>query len=220
MPPRAPWCLLVLVGVAGPAAGQTRMFLGAECTFTLPGKDWEWVAAPAGDPAALAAARSYNGQTLTLRCQPLGPDDLPGRAAYARFEEELLAAGGLDKLDAKRLTFKDAPAYQVDVHSAAAGRATRVRAVYANQRRYELHVGNPGDSVGSDAEAVFRGFEFRGPPRTAEPPDDDDLPGTPRKAGRRRGVWSGPGIAGLSSAGLVILVIFGAWVVIRIRNGG
>jgi hypothetical protein len=209
--------LAALVGLATPAAGQSsRSFPDAQCSLSLPGKDWVWVDAkavrvPGGEP--VAAAAGPRGLMCTLQVSPIGAADQPGRRLYERFEADLVSTGQARSSDQKHGEYRGAPSYQFDLESASGNRGT-VMVVGANERLYLLQVFRSGETPsGKEADAVFRRFQFVG--QTSAPDDRED----PDAAAEQRQRVIAAGANYLAPVGLVVLIVIGAWFLIRVRGG-
>jgi hypothetical protein len=182
MSPRAAG-LVILLAAAGPAAGQTRTFFGADCSYTRPGPEWEWLdpkAAPDGPGRALAHLRRADGRTFTLRYW--SRDLRPDAQSFQAVEDDLIRSGDLQKLDSRRRSFKGASCQEIDVRSTRSDESARVRVLFANDNAYLLTVTDGADRLGpaDETDPIFQGFEFR-------PPDertDDEAVGKGRPAWR------------------------------------
>jgi hypothetical protein len=200
--------LLVLFGLASPAAGQSsRVFPDAQCSFTLPGKDWVWLDPKAGDD--IFFAQSAAGLIFNVRVTPATPHDTSGRGDFETFEGKMLASGAVQSLGSRRLDFNGFPSLRMGVVTAK-GFHGSLRLVRANDRLYLLTVIRAGVAPTDDEEAaILKGFVITG---QRPSPDDDSDRGF-------LGVRRFGGVAGgFSGAGMVLLIIFGAWVLIRIRG--
>jgi hypothetical protein len=203
-------CMLLVLAAGGPAAAQTRSFFDAQCSYTRPGVEWEWVdtkAVQAGESArTLVVARNPSGLTFTLRYRP--KDQRPDANSFGAFEENLLASGKYKKLGSRRLFFKGSVCYQVDVQTVLGEECSRIRLLFANDKAYLFSVTYSPGPLGPEEETdyIFRGFEFR-------PPDDRPAEGESETALGRlyddvpTWVW----------VGLLVLLVGGIWTVVRIR---
>jgi hypothetical protein len=211
----------LVFGAASPAFAQSkRLFPGAQCSYTLPGPDWEWVG-PKENPRlaaeTLAVARNRAGVMFALQIDPVGRGK-PDRGTYRRFQAGLVLDGKLKAVGSRHLLIHGVPSYHIDIEGADGQRGS-VRAICANDRYYTLHVTTDRGTrpTGEETAAAYQGFEFIGTPRAMVPPDDGaDDEDTVHELGQR----AGKGVAKmlLGPAGLVLAIIFGAWLIIWIRR--
>jgi hypothetical protein len=203
-------CMLFVLAAGGPAAAQTRSFFDAQCSYTRPGVEWEWVdtkAVQAGESArTLVVARNPSGLTFTLRYRP--KDQRPDANSFGAFEENLLATGKYKKLDSRRLLFKGALCYQIDVQTLLGNECSRMRLLFANDKAYLFSVTYTPGPLGPDEETdhIFAGFEFRPPDEVLQ---DERGPGGGRRWARDAGA--------IGLAGLLLLLAGVVWKVIRLR---
>jgi hypothetical protein len=204
--------LLVLFGLASPAAGQgTRVFPEAKCAYILPGKDWVWLD-PKAPEEILSARGAATGMIFNVRLSPATPDDTSGRRDFESFEAEMVASGAVKSLGSRRLEFNGFPSLRMAVVTAK-GFHGSLRLVRANGQLYLLSVLRPYAAPSDDEEAeVLKRFVI-----TGQRPSPDELNDGPEEA-FLRGRRAGPLMYGFSGAGMVLLIIFGAWVLIRIRG--
>ena len=215
-------CIFVAAAVATPAWAETRTFPEAVCSYTLPNKDWQWIEPSSEEMAGgktLAQARNQRGLVFTLRSRPVALLEKPNSNSYARFEAELLDEAKLTRTGSKYLTFNGVPSYQFDALGTKAPQAHRIRILYANDRLYFLRVSNSQGAIESDPDSdlAFLKFAFTETPRPMVLPHD----GMDEKERAEKRGESGPwprGFIGYGAAGLVGLVFFGAWVVLRVRD--
>jgi hypothetical protein len=212
-------CCLALVGAASSASAQSkRIFPDAKCSYTLPGPGWEWVDVrgarfPGGD--TLAQVRGPAGLVFTLQTDPLR-GGTPDRRSYQSFKAGLTSTGQVKAVGSRHLIFQGVPSYHIDTESAA-GNHGAIRAIFANDRFYHLQVIKRGTPPTDDeAAAAFGGFEFVGPPKAMLPPDDGTDEETEGRV--RAGLKLGVGLDTLGPGGMVLLIIFAAWVLIRMRG--
>jgi hypothetical protein len=200
----------LLLLAAGPAAGQTRSFFDAQCSYTRPGVEWEWLDPKTGETVrTLVVARNPSGITFALRYRP--KDQRPDANSFGAFEDHLLASGEYQKLDSRRFFFKGVLCYQVDVQHVRRDEYSRIRLLFANDKVYQFGVTYAPGPLGSDEETdvIFRGFEFR-------PPRDLASDGEPETA---LGKWFDD-TPTLLWVGLFAMAVAGIWVIIRLRAGG
>jgi hypothetical protein len=200
--------LMVVCAVAVPAAGQsTRVFPDAQCSYTLPGKDWVWLA-PKTDEVALA--QSTTGLLFSIHVKPATPDDESGRRDFDRFETDVVAAGAVRSRDSRRMEFNGFPSLRIEVVTDKELHGS-MRLIRANDRLYQLTILHALRTPTADEEtAILKRFRFTGQPAPPDEPDDDSG-WVPRRV--PRGV-----IFVLTPAGLVMMVIFGAWWWVRSRG--
>jgi len=226
-------CLPVILAVAAAASAQgtgdasddydTRTFPDAECSYSLPAKDWQWIA-PNSIPfkrltmmRPVGIARNRTGLEFYL---------LVGRVterldewAYPDYEAGVMSSGTLKRLGSRHLDFKGVPSYQLDVESTGVRYAGSMRIMYANDKCYHLQVNrSSGDlPTAEEAEQVFQGFHFIGSPRPMLPPHEPlrDNPDKPE-----RGKWLGTRNGGLMAIILVSVVFFGICLVVWLRRAG
>jgi hypothetical protein len=204
-------CAIILFGFAIPAAAETRTFPEAECAYTLPNKDWEWL-----DPQlrelnwgkTLVFARNQKGVLFTLRVREVSRFEMLTSRSYADFEKDMLSDGKLTKISGKHLLFNGVPSYQFEVHSASGVQFRRIRIMYANDRFYFLQVSRDGGlDVDPDTELAILKFEFTGKPRpmlpTHDPKDDE------KDAKCERSRW--PISNTLIVIGMAVGILFGIW---------
>src|SRR5262245_28976473 len=166
--------LLVLVGLASPAAAQsTRVFADAQCSYTLPDKDWVWLdpkAVEALGPETIALAGNADRLVFSLRVQRLKPDEQPGRKYFESYEAGLTADGRVRSVGRRHREFRGVPAYQIDVETASGNLGT-ILILVANERHYELYVHRRETAPTADeVRAVFGKFALAG---QATGPEDD-----------------------------------------------
>jgi len=194
-----------------------------DCSFTLPGKDWEWLdpkMAPAPAVRVLAFVRNHTGMKVVLRCDPVKPSEIVGRRTYSNFANCIIKTGQWKRLGAKHLSFQGVPSYRLDLQSTRDGYGHSLLIAFSNNRAYILQVIDSRGPVGPDADAIFANFAFTAPPKPMLPPhdDDDDQDDAITSAGTSLPQKAGEFLWGLGSVGFVCLIIFGAWAIIRIRG--
>src|SRR5207249_4005265 len=144
-------CLLTLLVIAPMAAGQdTRTFPEAECSYTLPGNDWEWLdpgLIKAGVGRGLVFAKSTKGLIFNLQFDPLKENEKVTSNAFESFEVGYLRSGQQKKRGSRRLTFRGVPSYQIDAELAG-GQRNAARIMYANNKFYFLLVTNAFGPLG------------------------------------------------------------------------
>jgi hypothetical protein len=202
--------LWTVLAAGGPAAAQTRSFFDAQCSYTRPGVEWEWVdtkGVQTGESTrTLVVARNPSGLTFTLRYRP--KDQRPEANSFGAFEDSLLASGKYKKLDSRRLFFKGTLCYQIDVQSAIVDECSRIRLLFANDKAYLFSVTYTPGPIGPEEETdhIFRGFEFR--------PPEEVLAEERAVSGGRW--WSGD-VSTVALVGLLLVLAGIVWKVIRIR---
>jgi hypothetical protein len=213
-------CFLPLLSLAAPVAAETRTFPDAECAYTLPNKDWEWL-----DPdlrqldwgKTLVFARNQWGVLFTLRVRSLTPLDVLSSHSYEDFEKDMLSDGKLTKMAGKHVLFNGVPSYQFDVHSTSGVQFRRIRIMYANDRFYYLQVSSDAAlDADPDVQLAILKFEFTGSPRamlpTGDPKEDE------KEAKGERAGW------GISRTLFVIVsgvgLIFGIWWIFHTKENG
>jgi hypothetical protein len=91
-----------------------RSFPEANCAFSLPGKDWEWLdpaKAPPSNYRPLAYARSRAGVSFWLKIHPIAAGEAVGPDSYENLERRLTSKSRTwIRLDSKHITFKGVPA--------------------------------------------------------------------------------------------------------------
>ena len=210
--PAAAVCLWTVLAAGSPVVAQTRSFFDAQCSYTRPGVEWEWVdtkGVQTGESArTLVVARNPSGLTFTLRYRP--KDQRPEANSFGVFEHNLLAAGKYKKLGSRRLFFKGAVCYEIDVQTIPGDECSRIRLLFANDKAYLFSVTYTPGPLGPEEETdyIFRGFEFR-------PPEDRPGEGeTDTALGRLY-----DDVPTLVWVGLLVLLVGGIWTVVRIRAG-
>jgi hypothetical protein len=210
---RAICCFLTFFVTAVSAKAQeTRSFPEAECSYTLPGNDWEWldpklVQLPGGK--TIAFARNKKGLAFTLRYDPLKANEKPKSNSYESFEFGLLSSGRIQKQSSKHLSFKGIASYQIDAKTPE-GQGTSIRILYANDRFYHLSVVCAFGPLGPDeeTEAVFQGFNFTGEARPMLPTNEDSAFQRGQAFGRAVFILMVAGVVGLVSVAAVVLIVF------------
>src|SRR5207249_9579706 len=97
-------------------AQETRVLESDECSFTLPGKDWEW-----GDPPSIEAkgskglvsATNKPGMSFALIVSYVNYE-LESRE-YANFQGGVLNTCGMKKLRSGPISFKGVSGYQLEI---------------------------------------------------------------------------------------------------------
>jgi hypothetical protein len=211
-------CVLPLFALGAPVAAETRTFSDAECAYTLPNKDWEWL-----DPSlrqldwgkTLVFARNQRGVLFTLRVRSLTPLDVLSSHSYEDFEKDMLSDGKLTKMAGKQVLFNGIPSYQFDVHSTTGVQFRRIRIIYANDRFYYLQVSSDTSlDAEPDVQLALLKFEFTGTPRPMLPTDDPKED----EATKEKGGW------GISRTLFVVVtgvgLIFGIWWIFHTKENG
>lgn len=121
------------------------------------------------------------------------------------------------KVAGKHVVFKGVPSYQVDVKAKDAPVAARFLVILADNQLYVLYVQSPRAELGPEADAVFDRFAFLKPPTPMLPPQEGDGEGGPDKV-RTLGEGVGEHLTGIGSLLFVLLILFGGWVLIRLRG--
>jgi len=218
MKSRVSCCVLVLAVIGGPVAADTRTFPEAECAYTLPNKDWEWLDPKLRDLSwskTLVFARNQRGVLFTLRVREVGPFETLTSHSYADFEKEMLSDEKLTRLSGKHLLFNGIPSYQFEVHSTSGVQFRRIRIMYASDRFYYLQVSRDGDlEADPDVNLAILKFEFTGKPRPMIPehdPKDDH-----QKAKREDFVWTISHT--IVAIGMGAGILFGLWWLLHTRE--
>src|SRR5262245_56089176 len=134
------WCSVALCGAASAAGAQeTRTFPEAECSYTLPGKDWQWldpstVQKPGGE--TIVFVHNPNGLRFTIRFHGLKQGQRTDATAFESFEWGLLQTTRMKKSGSKHISFKGVPSYQIDLTSPE-GHGASFRILYANEKSYQ-----------------------------------------------------------------------------------
>ena len=202
-------------------APPTRTFPDAECSYTLPEKDWEWIEPRPtrhGKDVPIAVARNHRGFVFQLLVSPLTQP--PRSGWYQSFEDGFLSSGKWRKVDSKYFDFKGVPSYQFIVESMTDSFAGSIRVMLANDKSYELQLLKGSGRVPTEAEseAVFDEFNFIGAPRPMLPPyksvheQETELEREPK--------FSLGGGTAVVTIGVASLLFFGACFVIWLRRGG
>lgn len=215
-------CVLLIVGAAsaGPVSLTQKSFPAANCSFALPDRDWEWLdpkAAADSDLPTLAFARNRAGLNFILRHRPLKAGEAVDRDAYTRGLRADLRRYDWEKVAGKHVVFKGVPSYQVDVKARDAPVAARFLVILADNQLYTLYLQSPRAELGPEADAVFDKFAFLKPPTPMLPVQEGDGEAMPEKV-RNLGEHVGEWLTGLGSVVFVLLILFGAWIVIRLRG--
>jgi hypothetical protein len=163
-------CCLALFGCVSSARGQeTRTFPEAQCTYTLPGPDWEFLdpkllTVDMGAGTNLVLARAEKGGGFLLRSVPLAPGEKVTPRTFESFEFGFVKSAHVKKLSSSRLTFKGLPSYQFDA-ALPDGKGVAVRLLYANKQLYVLQAFSAEAPVDpKDAALIFQGFNFTSTP--------------------------------------------------------
>jgi hypothetical protein len=191
-------CLLLICPVSSAVAQNTKTYSEAQCKYTLPGPEWEWLdpqLAPQADAKCLALAKNQDGVGFTLRFQPLAGEK-PTAKSFESFETGFIKGGQMKKLDGKQISFKGISAYQIDAEMP--GRiGTSIRIMYANDCFYALQVINAlGPLAAAESDPVFQGFDFVNQPQPI-----------PMDPAFERGQAIGRGIGSLLCMGAVVLAV-------------
>jgi hypothetical protein len=208
----APCCLAVLLATASPAAAQrTRTFPDAQCSYTLPGADWEWLnpgALPHLGGKNIAFARNRSGMSFVLMFLRLEPGEKVQSNAYESYEIGFFRSSPGKKLGSRHLSFKTVPSYQLEVQLPK-GHCSAVRVLYANERFYYLQVNKAFGPLGpeSETEPLFQGFDFLGQPRPMLSPPDDGSARRGKAVGEAMGALVTLGVGGLLAGGVVLAVL-------------
>jgi hypothetical protein len=170
---KAVCCFLAFAWATSSVAAQdTRTFPEAQCSYKLPGNDWEWLdslnaqVAQKGMGQSIVFAGTKKGVVINIRFDPLKPDEKPTSRWYESFEVGFFKKTKAKKLSANQLTFKGVPSYQWDLVMPT-GQASSVRALYANNKFYELNIVSASGPwpTGVDLESIFQGFNFTNQPQ-------------------------------------------------------
>jgi hypothetical protein len=212
-------CVLATSVVAAADPIIYRTFPDAGCAFSLPDREWEWLdPARAPSPAnTLAFARNRSGLAFVLQIKSVKPGERVTARSYKQIEEEVVPRENRRKLGSRHLIFKGVPSYQFDMERRDDGNWSRALLSFSDNRLYVLNVQSSRGPVPDEADALFERFKFLDTPRPMLPPHDgdDEAPSDPvRGIGARLGEW----LTGLGSVLFVLLLLFGAWAVIRIRG--
>ena len=217
---KAAYSFIALVGLGITAAAETRTFPDAECAYTLPNSDWEWL-----DPSlrqfdwgkTLVFARNQRGVLFTLQVRSLTPLDVLTSHSYEDFEKDMLSDGTLTKMAGKHVLFNGIPSYQFDVHSTSGVQFRRIRIMYANDRFYYLQVSSDTAlDAEPDVQLAILKFELTGTPRAMLPTSDPKE--NEKEAKEERSGW------GISRTLFVIVsgvgLIFGIWWIFHTKENG
>jgi len=219
-------CVLAvpLVAVAGPVLG--RSFPEANCAFSLPGQDWEWLdpkKAPTLGTTALAYARNRTGVSFWLKVYPVPVGTGVGPGSYENWERQ--SAVKWTTVSSKHFEFKGVPAYQVNYRTTDSKALGRFVVVYADNRRYVLGMQTSHAELGPDADAVFDKFAFLNPPNSMMDRYEEKPPAAAGKVDDQVGEQANPttrlvgnSAAGLGGLGVFVLILFGVWMMIRGRG--
>jgi hypothetical protein len=194
-------CFLLFFGAGFSAeAGETKTYPEAQCQYTLPTDDWEWLdaqLAPKADAKSIVLVKNQNGMGFNLRYQPLAGEK-PTANSFESFETGFIQAGKMKKLAGAKITFRGIPAYQIDAEMPG-GNGISVRIMYANDNLYILQVINAlGPLTAADSDAIFQGFDFTNLPQPMPMAD----------SAFERGQAIGKGIVSLVIVGGVVLAVY------------
>jgi hypothetical protein len=221
--------LLVIASTstAGPTIG--RSFPDANCAFSLPDADWEWLdprKAPPPAEQAVAFARNKSGVYFWLRIHAIAAGEGVGPTSYENLEKRSTAGNhNWTKVSSKHVTFKGIPAFQIDGRQKENKSAGRFLFFFADNRAYVLCVQTPASELGAEGDAILERFAFLSPPHAMmEQHQDGWFPAEEKTEDQAEGGINGiiAPVAGTAASlggfGLVILVLFGAWMIIRMRG--
>lgn len=211
------WMGFSAVATAGPII--YRPFPEAGCAFSLPDREWEWLD-PAQAPSprnTVAFARNRSGLAFVLQVTSVKPGERVTARSYKQIEEAVVPRENRRTLESRHLTFKGVPSYTFDTERRDDRHWSRAILAFSDKRLYVLNVQSSRGPVPDEADTLFERFRFLEPPRPMLPPHDADVEESSdpvRGIGARLGGW----LTGLGSVLFVLLLLFGAWAVIRIRG--
>jgi hypothetical protein len=143
-----------------------RTFQEHECSYILPGDDWEWLDPKLLNPTGryLVFCRNDRGTAFSLGVELVKNDEAPTPNSFVTFETRFIASGGYKKLSGKHISFAGLPSYQFEGEKPGGPGTPGVteRITYANQRLYVLSVINGAGPFDPDVdrEKIFGGFRF------------------------------------------------------------
>jgi hypothetical protein len=214
--PKVICCAIVLCGIATTAhAQETKTFSEAECSYTLPEKEWIWAdPKKVGDGKAdvLVFAGTKSGFGFYCSFKPVLLGQRTDAKGLESFEGALIQELKCKKLGGRHFAFRGIPCYQVDVQVEGAQKSS-LRIMCANHKFYQLYATNAyGKLEPEEAEKIFEGFRFLGKP---ESPDEHVL--TPTELAYEQGKASAPlincccgmfcGAIVVSAIGLVVFLV-------------
>jgi hypothetical protein len=157
--------LVLFLGTEIPAQ-QTKTFPEADCSFTLPGDDWEWldpktIPDSGGKITVLVLARNRKGLAFTLTYANLNGNEKGSQREFEAFEKGFLESGKMTKMGSKQIAYKGLQGYQLDARTQQ-GQGVSVRILYANKKLYNVQVINGLGPLGpdTDTESIFQNFNF------------------------------------------------------------
>jgi hypothetical protein len=205
---------------AGPIIG--RSFPDANCAYSLPVQDWEWLdpnQAPRPSEHAIAHARDKSGVSFWLIVETVTAGQGVGPASYENLEKQLLERhNNWTKVSSKHVMFKGVPAFEINFRQKGNKSAGRFLFLFADNRAYLLAVETPAAELGPEADAIFDRFTFLNPPHAMMQPHEDKPETVADKIDQMKEWFNESSTTWLGGFGLVMLVLFGAWTVIRMRG--
>src|SRR5262245_61040626 len=199
--------LLAVAGIAVPEPAIGRSFPEANCGFSLPDKDWEWLdpkKAPSSNSNTLAFARNRTGVTFWLKVYPIAAGTAVGPGSYENWERQNAGKKNWMTVSSKHFEFKGVPAYQIDFRTTDTKASGRFVIVYADNRRYVLGLQTSHGEVGPDADTVFDKFAFLNQPNPMMDRHEDNSPATEGKVEDQVGGKVNAAAAGLGGLGLFV----------------
>lgn len=167
-------------------AEETRTFPEAKCSYTLPDKEWKWTETPTpkkGEMICLGSARKASGLIVMILHEPIPPNQVPTKANFKEFEEEVVNRPGVKKVASGPVRFLEVPSYQVEARILDTSFIV-MRVFCANDQFYQIGIINPLGTRLTDTamERIFEGFRYTSGPVVPSTINDENF-----ESARKRG---------------------------------